>query len=197
MLADRPKWTAPDLQNSSPQRQEKHSPVYFQCIRLEVGDMTLTDSVKEHSFLAGLTDSQAVKLISLATEVQFRENETILTAGERSQYFYLLLEGSVCIEVSARSFMVCVQALGPGEAFGWSAFLDQHDTLFQVRAREDCRALRIDGAEMAAAMRIDPVLAAEVLRRALSLAADRVQATESMLAELCGVRPRKPRLQKC
>jgi hypothetical protein len=50
---------------------------------------------------------------------------------------------------------------------------------------------------MAAAMRADPVLASEVLRRALSLAADRVQATESMLAELCGVRPRKPRLQKC
>jgi len=39
------------------------------------------------------------------------------------------------------------------------------------------------------------VLAAEILRRALSLAADRVQATESMLAELCGVRPRKPRIE--
>jgi CRP-like cAMP-binding protein len=87
-------------------------------MRFEVGDMTLTDWVKEHSFLAGLTDSQVVKLTSLATEVRFLENEAILTAGEKSRYFYLLLEGSVCIEVSARSFMVCVQALGPGEAFG-------------------------------------------------------------------------------
>jgi len=159
--------------------------------------MTLTDSVKEHTFLAGLTDSQVVKLTSLATEVHFHENDVILTAGQRSRYFYLLLEGSVCIEVSARSFMVCIQALGPGEAFGWSAFLDQHDTLFQVRAREDCHALRIDGAAMASAMRVDPVLAAEVLRRALRLAAERVQATESLLAELCGVRQRKPRAEKC
>lgn len=144
-----------------------------------------------------MTDAQAEKLTGLASEVRFHENETILTTGERSQYFYLLLEGSVCIEVSARSFVVCVQALGPGEAFGWSAFLDQHDTLFQVRAREDCRALRIESAAMADVMRADPVFAAEILRRALNLAADRVQATESMLAELCGVKPRKPRLQNC
>lgn len=159
--------------------------------------MTLTESVKEHSFLSGLTDSQVVKLTGLASEVSFHESEIILSAGERSRYFYLLLEGSVCIEVAARSFVVSIQALGPGEAFGWSSFLDQHDTLFQVRARENCHALRIDGEAMAQAMRADPALAAEVLRRALSLAADRVQATESILAELCGVRARKPRVEKC
>lgn len=188
---------ATHLQNFSARRIESVLAIVFQSRGLEVGDMTLTDSVKEHSFLAGLTDAQAEKLTALASEVRFHENETILTTGERSRYFYLLLEGSVCIEVSARSFVVCIQALGPGEAFGWSAFLDQHDTLFQVRAREDCRALRIDGAEIGAAMHADPVLAAEILRRALNLAAERVQATESMLAELCGVRPRKPRVESC
>ena len=155
--------------------------------------MTLTDAVKEHSFLAGLPDSQAEKLLALAQEVRFRENEPILTAREQSQYFYLLLEGTVCVEVSARSYVVCIQALGPGEAFGWSSLLDHHDTLFQVRAREDCRALRIDGLELAVALRADPLLAIEVLRRALNLAAERVKATEQRLAELCGVRlPKEP-----
>lgn len=150
--------------------------------------MTLTDAVKEHNFLADLPDSQAEKLIALAHDVRFHENELILTAREQSRYFYLLLEGTVCIEVSARSYVVCIQALGPGEAFGWSALLEHHDTLFQVRAREDCRALRIAADDLAAALRADPLLAAEVYRRALNLAAERVKATEERLAELCGVR---------
>jgi CRP/FNR family transcriptional regulator, cyclic AMP receptor protein len=150
--------------------------------------MTLTDTVKEHSFLAGLNDSQVAKLMALSEEVAFRENEQILSARERSKGFYLLLAGSVCIEVNARSYTVCVQALGPGDAFGWSSLLEHHDTLFQVRAQENCRALRIDGSDLATALRNDPDLAVEVLRRALNLAAERVQATEARLGELCGVR---------
>ena len=159
--------------------------------------MTLTDSVKEHSFLAGLLDAQTEKLLALAEEVHFRENELILTAREQSQYCYLLLEGTVCVEVSARAYVVCIQALGPGEAFGWSALLDHHDTLFQVRAREDCRALRIDADELAAALRTDSALAVEVFHRALNLAAERVKATEERLAELCGVRLDKTCSQRC
>lgn len=150
--------------------------------------MTLSEAAKEHTFLDGMSDSQIAKLMALAQEVTFRENESILAPGEQSSYFYLLMSGSVCVEVSARSYMVCIQALGPGDAFGWSALLDRHDTLFRVRARENCRALRIRGDELDAAFRVDHELALEVFRRALALAAGRVLATETRLGELCGVR---------
>jgi len=155
--------------------------------------MTLTHAVKEHNFLASLPAFQAEKLLALATEVQFKENELILTAHEQSRDFYLLLEGTVCVEVSTRAYSVCIQALGPGEAFGWTSLLNQHDTLFQVRARDNCRALKITASDLSAAFEADPVLAREVLRRALALAADRVAATEARLAELCGVPSRKHR----
>jgi CRP-like cAMP-binding protein len=94
----------------------------------------------------------------------------------------------VCIEVGTRSYVVWVQALGPGEAFGWSALLDHHDTLFQVRAREASRALCLDGERLCAVLHADPELAAEVLRRTLKLVAGRLQATEARLGEMCGVR---------
>jgi CRP-like cAMP-binding protein len=145
-------------------------------------------TLAEHAFTAGLPESQLVKLASLAREVTFKEDQPILRAGERSDYFYLLLSGSVCVEIVARAYSVCVQSLGPGDAFGWSALLDRHDTLFQVRAREASTALRLDGTSLSAAFREDPLLAAELLRRVLKVAADRVQATESTLGELCGMR---------
>jgi CRP-like cAMP-binding protein len=153
--------------------------------------MSLTELVKGHRFLSGLTDSQLGRLAELAREVTFRENELPLMASQQSRYFYLLLSGSVSIEVKARAFTVRVQDLGAGDAFGWSALLDEQDTLFQVRVREECRALCLNGSSLSALLQADPELAAELLRRALQLAAGRVRATEAMLAELCGVPMRK------
>jgi CRP-like cAMP-binding protein len=156
-----------------------------------VGNTTLHEALKEHSFTAGLSDPQVAKLSGLARQVSFEENDLILIACEQSKHFYLLLSGSVCVEARMRAYTVCIQVLGPGDAFGWSSLLDQHDTLFQVRARERSVALCLDGADLSAAFRHDPDLAAEMLRRALKLVAGRVQATEAKLAEFCGMRIRK------
>jgi CRP-like cAMP-binding protein len=150
--------------------------------------MTLTKTINEHAFTSGLSDSQIAKLAELAHGVSFKEDEIILVAGQQSKHFYLLLEGSVCIEVGARSYTVWVQILNPGDAFGWSALLDHHDTLFQVRAREPSRALCLDGERLSAALHADSELAAELFRRTLALVAGRVQATEARLAEMCGVK---------
>jgi CRP-like cAMP-binding protein len=150
--------------------------------------MTLTDTVHDHAFTAGLKESQLARLADIATEVEFAENELVLKARQQSNNFYLLLSGSVCVEVSARSYAVCIQALGPGDAFGWSALLDHHDTLFQVRARQQSKALCLDGEQLGAVLAEDSEFAAEILRRTLKLVAGRVMATEARLAELCGVR---------
>ena len=153
--------------------------------------MMLDEVLKGHTFTGGLADRHVARLAALAREVSFEENEAILLAGQQSEHFYLLLSGSVCIEVNTRVCTVCVQALGPGEAFGWSALLDHHDTLFQVRARERSAALYLNGADLSAAFREDPELAAEMLRRTLRLVAGRVQAAEAQLGELCGMRMQK------
>jgi len=155
--------------------------------------MTLTESVQDHAFTAGLTEDQLALLSGISREVEFAENELVLQARQHSKNFYLLQTGSVCVEVSARSYTVCIQALGPGDAFGWSALLDHHDTLFQVRARQKSTALCLDGDQLATVMNRDPKFAAELLRRSLKLVAGRVQATEARLGELCGVRiPKNP-----
>ncbi len=150
--------------------------------------MPLRETLSQHAFTSGLNDSQVAKLAALAHEVSFREDEIVLVAGQQSKHFYLLLEGSVCIEVGTRSYVVWVQILNPGDAFGWSALLDHHDTLFQVRAREPSRALCLDGESLTAALRADSELAAELFRRTLNLVAGRVQATEARLGEMCGVK---------
>ena len=150
--------------------------------------MTLNQVLRTHQFARGLTDSQVATLAGMAQAVTFEDNEVILEAGQRSTSFYLLTAGSVAVELRAATYVVCVEALGPGQLFGWSALLDQQDTLFQVRAREHTAALRLDGARLKAACQADSQLGNEVRQRALQVVAGRVRATEIRFAEMCGVR---------
>jgi CRP/FNR family cyclic AMP-dependent transcriptional regulator len=150
--------------------------------------MAVDHILRSHAFTRGLTEAQIGALAPLAAEVTFQEGEVCLGYGERSHLFYLIETGSVAVELSTPRFTVCVQALGPGQIFGWSALLDLQVTLFQVRARERTTALCLDGAGLVEAFHADPVLGTEFLRRALKVAAERVKATEVKFAEMCGVR---------
>jgi CRP-like cAMP-binding protein len=150
--------------------------------------MTLDRTLRNHPFTRDLNDAQVAVLAAIASEVTFDENELVLVDGERSRSFFLLLRGSVSVELRTANYVVSVQALGPGQVFGWSALLDDQETLFQVRAREYTTALRLDGATLQAACRRDTLLGVEVLQRALEVVAGRVRATEIRFAEMCGVR---------
>ena len=151
------------------------------------GQLTLDDVLKDHDFTRGLTGPQISKLASLCTEVAFQDDEVILVNGQRSEFFYLVLTGSACVELRAARFTVCLQALGPGQAFGWSALLDHQDSVFQVRAREPMTALRLHGSDLAKLRRADPELGVEILTRILAVVSRRVRATEERFAEMCGV----------
>ena len=132
------------------------------------------------------------KLASMASHVEFEEDEIVFRAGEHSRNFCLLLCGSACVEIRSPYYAVCVETLAPGDAFGWSSLLEEHHTLFQVRAREVSSALFLDGQKLTEACQRDPKLGAEIYRRLAVVVARRVKATEVRLAEFCGSALEKP-----
>jgi len=150
--------------------------------------VALNEILRHHRFTRGLSDDHIATLASMAAEVTFAEDELVLVDGQCSKSLYLVVHGSVSVELHTQRFTVSVQALGTGQAFGWSSLLDDQDTLFQVRARERTTVLRLEGATLNQACRADPSLGYEILHRALKLVAGRVQATEEKFAEMCGVR---------
>ena len=150
--------------------------------------MPQTRLLREHAFTQGLSEAQISVLARISRPVKFDENELILLDGQRSHSFYLLSSGSVVVELRTPQYVIAVQALGPGKVFGWSALLDDHDTLFQVRAREATTALEIDGATLKAECLRDKELGAEFFHRILHVVAGRVKATELRFAEMCGIK---------
>jgi len=149
--------------------------------------MTLKQVLMEYPFTRDFSEVDIARLAALAYEETFAPDQIILLAGERSRNFYLLLSGSVCVEVCAPHHTVSVQALGPGEAFGWSSLLRHHDTLFQIRAREQTAVIRLDGSRLSQACEEEPQFGLAFFRRLLELVAGRVKATESRLGEFCGI----------
>lgn len=150
--------------------------------------LAVQSTLRDHSFVQGLSEEQIASLAAVASQVSFDENQIILADREHSTAFYFLITGSVAIELRAARYAVCVQALGPGQVFGWSALLEDQDTLFQVRAREQTTALRIAGDKLKALCHEDAPLGAELLQRTLHVVASRVRATEERFAEMCGVK---------
>jgi CRP/FNR family cyclic AMP-dependent transcriptional regulator len=145
-------------------------------------------TLADHEFMRGLSQTQLSVLAGLAHEVTLEQDQVVLEEGQVSSSFYLVVSGSVIIELRTPSYAVCVQALGPGQTFGWSALLDHQDTLFRVCARELTTALQFDGEALKALCQSDPALGTELLRRTLQVVAGRVRATEIRFAEMCGVR---------
>jgi CRP-like cAMP-binding protein len=153
-----------------------------------LGDIAHKGGGQTHAFLAGLTEAQVARVQSLGEEVTIPEGELILDNGQRSTWCYLVLSGSVAVALATPRLTVCVQVVGPGELFGWSALLHGQDTMFQVRARERTAALRIEGSALSECCRADPELGVELLHRFLRVVSERVRATETVFAEWCGVR---------
>src|ERR1700688_320432 len=119
-----------------------------ECFHAREGQVTLDDMLRQHRFTRELSEQHLATLASMASEVTFVEDELVLVDGQCSKSLYLVLDGSVSVELHTQRFTVSVQALSAGQAFGWSSLLEDQDTLFQVRAREKTTALRLDGATL-------------------------------------------------
>ncbi|HEY1337531.1 MAG TPA: cyclic nucleotide-binding domain-containing protein [Bryobacteraceae bacterium] len=152
-----------------------------------MGHLTLLEQLQRHAFARGLSAAHLSRLADLASEAEFAEDEVIVKNGVRSDALYLVLEGSVAVELRTPVYMVGVEVLRPGQIFGWPVLLSEPDTILQIRARERTAALRLDGEALASACRSDAELAAELYFRMLHVAAGRIRVTEVRFAEMCGL----------
>lgn len=149
--------------------------------------MTLLETLQGQVFTQGMPQSLVKRLADMAQEVRFEPDQIVFRSGEESRDFYLVVSGSLSIELSTPVYGVNIQTLAAGDAFGWSALL-KNPTLFQVRAREPSAAIRLDGQRLVQACEKDPRLGAEIFRRLADVVANRLRATEVRLLEFCGSR---------
>lgn len=141
--------------------------------------------LREHPFLEGFRPDHVEKLAAFASEVHFGRNELIFHEGDASSLFYLLLSGSVALEVPTPGRTLRIATLAHGDELGWSSLLPSlHTKQFQARSLEDVSALAFDGERVRHACDADCAFGYAVLGAVARVMADRLQATRMQLIDI-------------
>lgn len=102
--------------------------------------------------LEGLSPSQLEKLGAIAFEQATLQGERLFARGEQAETFYIVKEGRYALTITLRALgadsEIAVEEKAPGEAFGWSALVEPHDSIYSGYCTEDGAVVTIPRSAM-------------------------------------------------
>ncbi len=100
----------------------------------------------------GLNDCALAKIAQISREEVFDAGEFVFLAHEKAENVYLVLEGTVAIEIETNDIrqhaMICVDTVRRGSVFSWSALVEPHALTASSRCLETTRVITIDGSKL-------------------------------------------------
>jgi CRP/FNR family cyclic AMP-dependent transcriptional regulator len=154
--------------------------------------MISIELIRRYPFFAGLNHDQLVALAKVANEVAVETEHYFFHEGDELESIYLVLQGSaaVVIEVPDREVEqklsgqltgklqtkdVVISAVGPGEAFAWSALVPPHKATAGVKATTPCRVIAFNCQELRTAFEDDCRFGYLMMQKTAQVARDRLQ----------------------
>jgi CRP-like cAMP-binding protein len=150
----------------------------------------LTDILRQHPFLAGLSEDHMQVLVGCASNVRFAEGAPLIHEGEIANKFYLVRAGRIALEtdVNARG-KIRIQTVGPGDVLGWSWLISPFRWHFNALAVADVRAVALDGECLRKKCEDDHDFGYEMLSRFSRVMERRLEATRVQLLDLYTTSP--------
>lgn len=151
---------------------------------MRTANENLRDRLARHPFLKGMAAHHVDLLAQCASEVQFREDETIFSAGEAADRFYLIESGSVGLRGSVMEHGEnSTDVLGAGEPLGWSWLFPPYRWHFDARALEPVRAISFSAAALHQHRDDDLSFSHELFKRASEVMVRRLQHARKKLTK--------------
>jgi len=150
---------------------------------------TLERIIEEHSFFTGLDHGFIDLMVGCASNVRFKRGDYIFREGDPANTFYLIRQGKVAVEVSAPQHApIIVATLAEGEILGWSWLLAPYQWKHQARAKDDVRAIALDGKCLRQKCEQNHDLGYEILKRFARIIEQRLEATRLQLIDVYSAR---------
>ena len=138
-----------------------------------------------HAFTSGMNSRYIRKLSECASYTEIPAGEYIFRQGEPAETFYLILDGSVEVELfSTTGGPVVLQKLDVGSALGWSWLVPPCRWRFDARVVKALKALKIDVTRLRTLMKEEPAFGYEILERFLQLMGERLESERMSLVGL-------------
>ncbi|HEV2690214.1 MAG TPA: cyclic nucleotide-binding domain-containing protein [Bryobacteraceae bacterium] len=143
-------------------------------------------ATKEQEVLKGFEPQHLEQLAALAKEVRFTRDQIIFHEGEDHGFFYLIVDGSVVLEIVAAGRSVMLQTLHAGDAMGWSALIDTtgDGAHFEARALSPVKALAFEGPRLRETCEEDPAFGYRMMKSLVGLLTERLDATRMQVVDM-------------
>ena len=115
---------------------------------------------------AGLGRVTLAKLVARLESISVPEGAELFRQGDPGDAFYLVVKGRLAVFVASQSDATArrVNSVGPGDAFGEMALLEDHPRTATIRADTDVEVLRLERGRFLALVRDEPSVALAVAR---------------------------------
>ena len=136
---------------------------------------TLEPIMREHPFLAGLSEQHLRFMAGCAANERFDRGKFLFREGTEADKMYLLRTGRVTLEVFVPGKgEVQVESLDAGDVLGWSCLFPPYRWHLDARVVEPALVLAFDGQCLRPKMEEDKALGYEITRRLLNKVHERL-----------------------
>lgn len=141
--------------------------------------------LRKHPFFKGLKEEHLTFIVGCAKNMRFKAGDIIFKEGAPADYFYLVREGRVAIDiVASETRTITIETVQGGEILGWSWLIPPYRSKFNCRAVEDTMTIALDGKCLREKCEKDHDLGYELLLRLASVFTKRLEATRLQLIGL-------------
>jgi CRP-like cAMP-binding protein len=145
----------------------------------------LAQTLHEIEFLRDIDPAHLQQLANIAQVCHFDAHDVVFREGEPADWAYLVVSGSVALQVSARNTgAMHIVDVGPGELLGWATLTCHPRFAATAIALQRTHMIQIDGRQLRTICESDPEFGYEFMRRTMLALAKRLRATWTQLAEV-------------
>jgi CRP-like cAMP-binding protein len=150
---------------------------------------SMADLIREHAFVAGMTETQLETVAGCAKNVVFEPGASVIREGQSADEFHLIREGHVALEIYApRRGSHVLQTVGPNEILGASWIIPPYRWTSDGRAIERVRAFAFDGKCLRDKCEADPALGYALMKRFVPILIQRMTAARMQAMDLYGAK---------
>ena len=141
--------------------------------------------ITEHLFFKSLTRNEIDSLVNNAKIETFSEGDFLLSARDEAKTFYLILSGSVSLQLfSHERGILELETIQEGEFVGWSWLSSPYKWHFDIVSVEKTQVITFDAKAIKKEMENNPEFGFKIYKIFTPIIIERLQATRKNLMNL-------------
>jgi len=144
-------------------------------------------SLRNAAIFAGLSQSEIREFESVARVEETAKGECLFSHGETADTLYLAKEGKFALTIQVRAldehFEVPIEEKAAGEAFGWSALVEPHKSIYSAYCTQTGSVVAFSRGDLEELMSSHPNLGQRFLQNLNQLIGSRIRPLQQLWIE--------------